>query len=297
MIIRDWRDAHPPDMQRLYAREQAYWIGELGWDAASVWQDLEHARLGRGLEGRLAVDDDGTIRGWAYCLTEGDTAHLGGVVADTSPATAVLVGACLDIARGASRSVCVSSFGPDRAAGFESVLKERGFQCETYHYMRRPLGASRTDGVPAGGWSEADVRPAARLFSEAYGAHGRHFAPHGTAEEWEQYARTLVERAACGVLEPAASRVVRGADRLEALVLATRVSPDTVHLAQVAVHPARRREGLARRLVEEACGAGATSGARQATLLVGSHNHAARSLYASMGFEDHATFLAGILDA
>jgi ribosomal protein S18 acetylase RimI-like enzyme len=141
------------------------------------------------------------------------------------------------------------------------------------------------------------VGSAARLFGEAYGTRGRHFAPLGTPEEWEQYVRTLGERAACGVLEPAASRVVRGADRLEARVVAARVAPDRVHLAQVAVHPARRREGLARRLVEEACGAGAAGGARQATLLVGSHNQAARTLYASMGFEDHALFLAGILDA
>ena len=54
------------------------------------------------------------------------------------------------------------------------------------------------------------------------------------------------------VIEPTITRVVRNGTTLQALVLATRIAPGTLHLPQVAVHPARRREGLARRLVEEA---------------------------------------------
>ena len=77
-----------------------------------------------------------------------------------------------------------------------------------------------------------------------------------------------------------------------ALVLATRVAPGTIHLAQIAVHPGRRREGFARKLVDEACRLAQPRAARQATLLVGEKNTAARKLYASMGFEPRATFIA-----
>jgi ribosomal protein S18 acetylase RimI-like enzyme len=296
MIVRDWKDAAPSDMQRLYAREQDYWTRELHWDAAAAWQEIEQARVGWGLRGCLAIDGDNAIRGWAYCLVEESTAHLGAVVADTPEATAALVDACLEVALGRTRPVCVSCFGPGRATGVESVLESRGFRCEPYHYMSRPIavGAGALDADP---WTAADVEPAARLFGAAYGPSGRHFAPHGTREEWEQYARTLVDRAGCGVMEPAVTRVLRSAEGMEALVLATRVAPDTVHLAQVAVHPSRRREGLARKLVEEACAAGAAGGATRATLLVGDSNRPARALYAGLGFAETAVFLAGLLDA
>ena len=113
--------------------------------------------------------------------------------------------------------------------------------------------------------------------------HGRHFAPRGTLTEWEHYARGLVERPGCGDLEPALTRVVRDAGNMVALVLTTRIAPGTIHLAQVAVHPGRRREGFARQLVDEACRLAQPRAARQATLLVGEKNTAARKLYAIDG--------------
>jgi ribosomal protein S18 acetylase RimI-like enzyme len=78
-------------------------------------------------------------------------------------------------------------------------------------------------------------------------------------------------------------------------VLATRIAPGTVHLAQVAVHPTRRREGLASRLVDDACRLAASRGARLVTLLVGEHNAAARALYQQLGFTERAAFVAGML--
>src|SRR4030095_1175011 len=118
------------------------------------------------------------------------------------------------------------------------------------------------------------------------------FAPRGTLAEWEHYIRGLVERPGCGDLEPAITRVVRDAGTMIALVLCTRVAPGTIHLAQIAVHPGRRREGYARKLVDEACRLAQPRAARKATLLVGDKNTAARTLYAAMGFEPRATFIA-----
>jgi ribosomal protein S18 acetylase RimI-like enzyme len=89
--------------------------------------------------------------------------------------------------------------------------------------------------------------------------------------------------------------VLKAADLMQALVLATRIAPGTVHLAQVAVHPSRRRAGLARRLVDEACRLAASRGARLVTLLVGARNTAARALYERIGFAERATFVAGTL--
>jgi ribosomal protein S18 acetylase RimI-like enzyme len=294
MIVRDWRDADPSDTHVLYAREQEYWVRELAWDASAAWREIEQARVTWGLPGFLAIDTDRTVRGWAYFLPEGETVHLGGVVADTREATNALVGACLESGLRPPRPARVSCFLPIRAEGFELLLRERGFACEHYRYLSRPI-AKGEDTAEAGPWTAGDLLPAAALLRAAYGLEGKHFAPRGTPEEWEQYVRSLVERPGCGVIEPAVTRVVRNGTDLQALVLATRIAPGTLHLPQVAVHPARRRQGLARRLVEEACRAAAARGVKRATLLVAESNASARALYDKMGFVDTSEFIAGTL--
>jgi len=227
-------------------------------------------------------------------MPDGETLHIGGIAADTNDATKALVDACLEMAAVPPRPVRVSCFVPDRAEGFEQALADRGFSCEHYHYMCRALLPSADQGAAseAEGWRDGDLHDAAELLRTAYGEHGRHFAPRGTLAEWEHYTRGLVERPGCGDLEPSITRVLRDGGRMVGLVLTTRVAPGTIHLAQVAVHPGRRREGLGRRLVEEACRLSLPRAARQATLLVGEHNTAAHKLYTSMGFEPRATFIA-----
>jgi ribosomal protein S18 acetylase RimI-like enzyme len=294
MNVRDWRDADAADTQLLYAREQDFWVRELAWDASNSWREIEQARTTWGLPGRLAIDHRRTVRGWAYFMPDGQTLHIGGIAADTKEATKALVDACLELAAVPPRPVRVSCFVPDRAKGFEQALVERGFSCEHYRYLCRTLTPSAGAGGASEveGWRAGDLLDAAELLRTAYGEHGRHFAPRGTLAEWEHYTRGLVERPGCGDLEPALTRVIREGGRMIGLVLTTRVAPGTIHLAQVAVHPARRREGLGRRLVEDACRLSQPRAARQATLLVGEKNTAAHKLYTSMGFEPRAMFIA-----
>lgn len=296
MNLRDWRDADPADTQWLYAREQDYWVRELAWDASTAWREIEQARVTWGLPGRIAFDHQQAIRGWCYCMPDGDTFHLGGIVADDARVTAALVDASLNLANASAPPARVSSFVPTRAEGLEPALVERGFECERYHYLARPVtpaeGGGTFDATP---WQEDLLIPSATLLQASYAAGGRHFAPRGLQVEWEHYVRGLVERPGCGVLEPAITRVIRTGDVVHAFVLATRIAPSTVHLAQVAVHPSRRREGLAQRLVDEACRLAASRGARLVTLLVGEKNTAARALYEHMGFTERASFVAGTL--
>src|SRR4030095_13364634 len=252
MTVRDWCDADVADTQLLYAREQDFWVRELTWDASNSWRETEQPRTTWVLPGRIAIDNKRTVRGWSYYMPDGETLHIGGIAADTKDATAALVDACLEMSAVPPRPLRVSCFGPERAEGVETALVEPGFICEHYHYLSRTLTHSANPGAAtqAEGWREGDLQDAAALLRIAYGEHGRHFAPRGTLTEWEHYARGLVERAGCGDLEPALTRVVRDAGNMVALVLTTRIAPGTIHLAQVAVHPARRREGIARRLLE-----------------------------------------------
>jgi [ribosomal protein S18]-alanine N-acetyltransferase len=59
---------------------------------------------------------------------------------------------------------------------------------------------------------------------------------------------------------------------------------DELHINTIAVDPARRRQGLARRLMEHVCADAAAAGARHATLEVRRSNEAALGLYRRLGF-------------
>jgi ribosomal-protein-alanine N-acetyltransferase len=59
---------------------------------------------------------------------------------------------------------------------------------------------------------------------------------------------------------------------------------DEVHVTAVAVHPAHRRLGLGRRVLEALLERGRVLGGARATLEVAEGNTAARALYAALGF-------------
>jgi ribosomal protein S18 acetylase RimI-like enzyme len=153
--------------------------------------------------------------------------------------------------------------------------------------------ASGADGLRP--WVEADLPATARLLARAYAgtAGARAFAPSGRLDEWAAYVAQIARTPACGCLSPDESLVAAGdqPERPDGVILATRLSPDTTHVAQVAVDPARRRRGLARLLVDESAARARAAGCRRQTLLVAASNAPARSLYERLGFVERAAFL------
>jgi ribosomal protein S18 acetylase RimI-like enzyme len=154
-------------------------------------------------------------------------------------------------------------------------------------------------GEPGDGlapWQDHEAA-AARLCARAYiDTPGiRAFAPHDTPDEWMEYITQLRKGPGCGWFAPEFSLVVPAATdgELDAAILITDLGPGTVHVAQLAVDPAARGRGLARRLVRAALGRAARLYDR-ATLLVSATNTPAVSLYDSIGFEDLATFLVAV---
>ena len=64
-----------------------------------------------------------------------------------------------------------------------------------------------------------------------------------------------------------------------------RILVDEVHIMKVAVHPDRRRQGLATRLTHQALGEARREGCRRAILEVRVSNSAAIGLYSRLGFK------------
>jgi GNAT superfamily N-acetyltransferase len=190
----------------------------------------------------------------------------------------------------------VTCFLPDRGPVVADALRARGFALQPHLYLSRPLTAGIAPLLTGEAWSAADLAPAAELLRAAYpGDSGRQFAPHGSWAEWLRYVTNLVEQTGCGALQPALSRVVREPGSVRALALITSLGGHTAHLAQLAVDPAARRNGMAMALLNEAMALAGEKGFEQMTLLVAESNVAAQVLYHSLGFTRRSTFVAARL--
>jgi ribosomal protein S18 acetylase RimI-like enzyme len=294
MNITDWRGAAPEVLMPLYERGQRTWLRALRWDASRTWRQVEQARTTWGLPGLLAADEAGDIRGWTFFLPEDDVLHVGGLTADTANATSALVDALVHLSEGHAPGG-LSCFMFNEAPSLGRELLRHGFDVEPFLYLSREIAGadSARGGVRAASWQADDIDPVAALLREAYGPDaGRHFAPHGTADEWRRYVANLVEQAACGEINAEATRVLRSGRDLVGLVLVTSISPDTAHIAQVAEHPTHRGRGLAAALLADASSIAVRQGCTASTLLVGASNERARRLYESLGFVERAGFVA-----
>ena len=291
MRIRDWRYADTPAVEALYEAERRQWLTDLGWDTADAWPEIEGARTAGRLPGLLAVDDHGTICGWTYFLVDDRVAQVGSLVGESPEATRALVDSV--VARAAGHAECVTCFSYNRAPGLEAALTAHGFELTSYQYLSRvapALDPFRSDGADA--WRDDDEKPAADLLRTSYGSNGRFFAAHGLPQEWQRYVHNLVAYPGCGRFDRTATRVLREGGRVTALVMMTALGPGVAHVAQVAVHPERRGQGLAGKLLERALAMSHAAGRSRATLLVEDGASAARTLYARLGFRPCATFIA-----
>jgi ribosomal protein S18 acetylase RimI-like enzyme len=301
MIARDWRLSPPSDIAPFFETERTLWLATLHWDTRASWGIVESARAAGTLPGFVATDEQGTIHGWTFYLWHDQALQVGAFVADSPEATAVLLDAIVVSPHAATASAWVVfafSIAPDLTA----ELKQRGFAVERYRYMEVAITGSDLAAQDAGPvlWSEDTPQGIPALLASAYPLPdpARSFARHGQPHEWADYVRQLLTTTGCGTFLPQASFVVPGesSSRPDGATVVTRLSADTVHLAQIAVAPDARGRGLARRLIAASLAAASAAGFARATLLVSERNQAARALYDRLGFQESAVFVSAVCD-
>jgi ribosomal protein S18 acetylase RimI-like enzyme len=294
-----WRALPPADVERILSAEASHWRAHLSWEVESAWQAIEPARVSGQLPGLVVRDDAGRVAGWTCYLLHRQTLQVAMIVADTPEAAEALVEGILrspEAAQSSTQTVCIR----DGAPGVRQVLARRGFDVTTYRYLERSISASHPAAVrPAcRPWQVEDAIGTARLCARAYAGatEVRAFAPHGTMEEWIEYIATLVTGPGCGVFLADASFVIPGRQprRLDGAIVTTDLGPGTAHIAQIAVDPDARGQGLARRLVESAIAGSAARGFRAVTLLVADDNVRAAALYERLEFRDRASFVVAL---
>ncbi|WP_434453361.1 GNAT family N-acetyltransferase [Lentzea sp. E54] len=106
---------------------------------------------------------------------------------------------------------------------------------------------------------------------------------------WELTAGSEVSAAQRHVLGSGGNVCFASVTQDETVIAAVRgaVVDDLLHVARLAVRPAHRRQGLARRLMGELAGWGLDHGATTCVLQVAEHNEAAIRLYEELGCTEH----------
>jgi ribosomal protein S18 acetylase RimI-like enzyme len=303
----DWRDAGYDEVRPLYASELARWRDELHWDLQSTWDIVESARASGRLPGLLAKDAGGAIEGWAFYLLFDGLLQIGGLAGRNGTAVRSLLDGILATPE-AELAHTITCFVYPTSSSLASALTRQRFDVQRFQYLVRDLRlanipdafratprSSSASPVALRPWSDRDAPNAVRLLAQAYEGvtSARCYAPHARLEEWARYLGQLLRTPACGVFVPTASFVVEPAAGGVPLgfILATALSGDTAHIAQVAVSGNARGLGLGRSLVDAACSAARAQGFEKVTLLVAEHNAPARSLYKSLGFGRTADFV------
>jgi ribosomal protein S18 acetylase RimI-like enzyme len=288
----DWRDAPSEDVVPLVEAEAKAWLRSLHWDVADAWHVIEPARLAGQLPGAIVLDDRGRPSGWTAYLRHGASVQVMAVVACSEAATRALLDQIMTSPEAESSAICIVCVR-EGSPGLIPALGEHGFAVEPYRYLVAPLDRFSPGDESFDPWPDSD-EDVARLFARAYEGDEavRAFAPTGALPEWIEYVAQLRKGPGCGWYQGDLCFAWRDPATGEpgAAILVTHLGPGTVHIAQLAVDPAVRRRGLARRLVRTALGR-ATGRFERATLLVSAANRAGGALYESFGFEETARFI------
>lgn len=282
LTVESWQHAAADEMRAALSRECVRWSVDLGWDLARDWAAVDPSRRAGLLCGWVVRDVGGRLRGWAFGVDTPTGRQLAAVVADGRQAAEALCATAVSGGVGASTLAFVRT---DRVMTVEA-WREAGCVVQPYAYLVAPTTKAPASGVTAP-WSVSDRDDAAALLARAYAdAPGlRPFARRGDTDDFLEYVGALTERPGCGVFSPGASRVVRVDGRLVGVALVTSIGATTAHLAQLAVCPSARGQGLGRQLVAEVRRtADAVLCASRISLLVSTANASALHVYAAAGF-------------
>jgi ribosomal protein S18 acetylase RimI-like enzyme len=147
-------------------------------------------------------------------------------------------------------------------------------------------------------WHDQDLNAAGRLIAEAYRDHpdSRINDQYRSVQGSQRFLQNIVRFPGCGVFAPQASHIIVDLATREpvALLLGSRVSAQCGHVTQICVHPAYRRRGLARVLLQLAAERFQRIGVAELTLTVTEANQRAVDLYVQEGYELAHSFNAAV---
>ena len=308
--ILDLRHFAAPVLRPVLDAEGELWSKRLHWDYRASARLLMQYLDNHLLPGYAALEA-GQVTGYAFCVYEETKAVIGDVFAmpGQNPEASELNAP--EPAREIEETLLrhlfetlLNSPQVDRiesqlllhpAGTHEHIFRESGFELYRRHFMVQSLAGHwsrpRVDlpkELELRPWRDEDLSAASRLISTAYSGHpdslinDQYRSVHGSM----RFLHNIVRYSGCGVFSAQVSHVVaeRNSHELAALILGSRVSPQSGHITQLCVHPEYRRHGLARMLLSVAAAHFVRQGVGEISLTVTEANRNAIDLYRSEGY-------------
>jgi ribosomal protein S18 acetylase RimI-like enzyme len=306
--ILDLRHFAAPAMRPVLEAEGELWRKRLHWDYRASAKLLMQYLDNHMLPGYVALDG-GQVTGYVFCVYEDTKAVIGDVFAlpDLLAGGELRSSAAHEVEETLLRHLFETLLNSPQLDRIESQLllhpagshaalfRAAGFRIYRRLFMVRqlfgPWVEPRVDlpnGLELRTWRDEDLNPAGRLIAEAYRDHpdsrinDQYRSIHGSM----RFLHNIVRYSGCGAFSAQVSHVVveRHSRELVALVLGSRVSPQSGHITQVCVHPQYRRKGMARMLLSVAASHFVRQGATEISLTVTEANSQAIQLYRAEGY-------------
>jgi ribosomal protein S18 acetylase RimI-like enzyme len=306
--ILDLRHFAAPVLHAVLDAEGQLWKQRLHWDYRTSANLLMQYLDSHMLPGYAALEA-GQVIGYTFCVYEESKAVIGDVFAlPVQPDSAL---AAVGSAHAIEETLLTHLFETllnspqlDRiesqlllhpAGTHSSLFRQAGFQIFRRLFMVRPLQGflpapfiDLPSELVLRPWRDEDLSAAAQLISEAYHSHpdslinDQYRSAHGSL----RFLHNIVRYSGCGIFSAQVSHVVvhRQSRELVALLLGSRVSPESGHITQICVHPGYRRRGLARLLLSVAAYSFMRQGVSEISLTVTEANVKAIELYLAEGF-------------
>ena len=323
--ILDLRHFAAPVLRSVLEAEGELWRQRLHWDYRSSARLLMQYLDSHLLPGYAAVEA-GHVTGFVFCVYEETKAVIGDVFALSYPPAGSLSepGSAHEIPSPAHEveetllkhlfETLLNSPQLDRiesqlllhpSGTHAAIFHNAGFQTFRRLFMVQPLrdlwNPPRMDlpgELELRLWRDEDLNAAGKLISEAYRDHpdslinDQYRSVHGS----QRFLHNIVRYSGCGTFSEQVSHVVveRHSREMIALVLGSRVSPESGHITQLCVHPNYRRHGLARMLLSIAAFHFMRLGVTEISLTVTESNSEAIDLYRSEGYTCPHSFDAAV---
>ena len=320
--ILDLRHFAAPVLRPVLDAEGELWSKRLHWDYRASARLLMQYLDNHLLPGYAALED-GQVTGYAFCVYEETKAVIGDVFAlpgkrpDSSASADGEQEPAREIESTLLRHLFETLLNSPNVDRIESqlllhpsgthsgIFRASGFDLYPRHFMVQQLAGHwsrpRIDlpgTLELRPWRDEDLNAAARLIAVAYNGHpdslinDQYRSVHGSM----RFLHNIVRYSGCGVFSAQVSHVVvdRNSRELAALVLGSRVSPQSGHITQLCVHPSYRQRGIARLLLSVAAAHFVRQGVSEISLTVTEANTNAIKLYENEGYECTHIFDAAV---
>lgn len=312
--ILDLRHFAAPMLRPVLEAEGELWKQRLHWDYRASARLLMQYLDSRMLPGYAALEAEQPI-GYIFSVYEETKAVIGEVFAlagssdGAGSAQAIeetLLRHLLELLLNSPQIERIESQLLLHPSGAHSaIFQEAGFEVFRRLFMVLPLHdhwtapeARLPGGLELRPWNDQDLSAAARLIGEAYRGHpdslinDQYRTIHGST----RFLNNIVRYSGCGAFSGPVSHVIvdRARREIVALLLGSRVSPQSGHITQICVHPAYRRRGFARLLLSVAAFCFMRQGATEISLTVTEDNTQAIQLYQEEGYTCRHRFDAAV---